>query len=233
MKGFKVKIEGKTDYNVYDIEVQDNHSFLADKLFVHNCGIFVAKKKYIARVWDSEGVRYTEPYTKVMGLELIKSGTPKFTKLKLKESIGIMLDYEATELIEWLDKVKEEFTQQIPSDVCTVAGVSNLEYKLTDKAVPIGARSSIVHNDYIDEHNLGDKFTKIRGGDKTKRLYLVQPNPLNSNVVAFLDDRFIDMFKDYIDWDVNFEKGFLKPLELMTDALGWDLRHNMEVLDEW
>ena len=32
-------------------------------------GIWTAKKRYILNVWDSEGVRYSEPKLKIMGIE--------------------------------------------------------------------------------------------------------------------------------------------------------------------
>ncbi len=220
--------EFSSELNAYNPEVIG-----AEREIISDKSIFVSKKKYIARVLDSEGVRYTEPKTKVMGLELIKSSTPVFSRKKLKESIDIMLDSSKDEMQEWISTVRDEFMNIPLGEIATTSGVSSLDYELGDKGIPIGSRTSIIHNKYIDANNLGDRFNKIAHGDKTKRLYLVQPNPLNTEVVAFLDDRFIEMFHDYIDWDTNFEKGFLKPLEIMTTALKWDLRNTMEELEEW
>ena len=47
--------------------------------------LFTAKKKYIMRVRDSEGTRYPEdePYMKVVGVDLKKSGTAPWSKVKL------------------------------------------------------------------------------------------------------------------------------------------------------
>lgn len=216
------------ELNVYNPSVIGaEREIIADK------GVFVAKKKYFARVLDSEGVRYTKPKTKVMGLELIKSSTPKFSKENLQESLEIIFDSEKSNMQDWIEGVKDKFIKAPLGEIASVGGVSNLNFRLGDKGIPIGARSAMVHNHYIDSNQLQDQFTKIQGGDKTKRLYLNEPNPLNSNIVAFLDDRFIEMFKDYIDYETNFEKGFLKPLELMTNALNWDLRHQVDELDDW
>ena len=39
-------------------------------------GIWTAKKRYILNVWNSEGVQYSEPKLKMMGIEAVKSSTP-------------------------------------------------------------------------------------------------------------------------------------------------------------
>lgn len=226
----------------------------AEREIIADKGVFVAKKKYFARVIDSEGVRYSKPKTKVMGLEIIKSSTPIFSQKYLKESIELILDSDENDIRNWLDNdIKPMYTEALLGNIASVSGVSNLKYRMDsinyrpdleltkeDKngkvikiAVPIGARAAIMHNHYIETNNLEGEFTKIDEGDKTKRLYLIEPNPLKSNIIAFTDDRFIEKFKDYIDYDTNFEKGFLKPLEIMTNALKWDLRQATDVLDEW
>ena len=217
------------ELNVFDASVIG-----AEREIIADRAVFVAKKKYFARVIDSEGVRYTKPKLKVMGLELIKSSTPLFSKKYLKESLNIILDSSQDEMTQWVnDDVKTKYISNPLGNIASVSGVSNIDYTLGDKGIPIGARSVLVHNKYITENNLESQYQLIQAGTKTKRLYLVEPNPLQSNIVAFTDDRFIEQFKDYIDFDVNFEKGFLKPLELMTTALQWDLRRTTAGLDDW
>ena len=53
--------------NAYDQKMQMKRENIADR------GIWTAKKRYILNVWDSEGVRYTEPKLKMMGIEVVKS----------------------------------------------------------------------------------------------------------------------------------------------------------------
>ena len=57
---------------------------------------------------------------------------------------------------------------------------------------------------------------KVSSGKTTK---LVKPN-----VIAFLDDNFIKYVKDYIDYDTQFEKTFIKPLEFMTNAINFTVK---------
>jgi len=237
MKGCRIE---KVDYKesrkiVYDIEVENAHNFYTNGILVHNCMVQVAKKKYFARVMDDEGKRYSidDPYIKVMGLEIIKSSTPKYSQKYLKEAIPLILDSTEEQLKEWVNIRREEYKEVPLGEIASVAGVSTLEYNIGDKGIPIGARSALVHNKYIKDNNLLDVYTEIAPGDKTKRLYLNEPNPLNSNIVAFLDDSFIEIFKDYIDYETNFEKGFMSPLDIMSKALKWDLNKTTESLDDW
>lgn len=221
---------------VYDIEVEDNHNFYADQFLVHNCTIFSAKKKYIARVRDSEGTRYPEndPYMKVMGMEIAKSSTPVWAKKKLKESLSVILDNEYHDLMNWVADIKSDFTKTDLNNIAQVGTANNLNYNLkTDKGIPIGSRAALCYNEYIKEKAIDDKYNAILPGDKNKKLFLVQPNPLKSNIVSYATDNFIDEIRDYIDYDANFEKGFLNALQLMVDSLGWDLSKKTESLDEW
>ncbi|SVD17609.1 uncharacterized protein METZ01_LOCUS370463, partial [marine metagenome] len=48
-------------------------------------GIWTAKKRYILNVYDNEGVRYTKPHLKIMGIEAIKSSTPAICRQALKD----------------------------------------------------------------------------------------------------------------------------------------------------
>lgn len=208
----------------------------AEREIIADAAVFTAKKKYYARVRDSEGTRYDEndPYIKVMGLEIAKSSTPKWSKNKLKDSIPKILDKDESELISWLQEIKSEFINENLNNIAQVGGVSNLNYDLkTDKGIPIGSRAAICHNEYVKNNNLDNKYAAINPGDKCKRLFLVTPNPFNSNIVAFTNDSFISEIKDYIDYDINFEKGFMNSLNLMVESLNYNLEKQTESLDDW
>ena len=58
---------------------------LADK------GLWTAKKRYVLNVHDSEGVRYSTPKLKIMGLEMIKSSTPYAILKKMKQLTKIIV----------------------------------------------------------------------------------------------------------------------------------------------
>ena len=57
MRGFTVTVLPKSNKRknqvVYDLEVADNHNFFVNGVLAHNC-IYLQKKRYLARVRDSE-----------------------------------------------------------------------------------------------------------------------------------------------------------------------------------
>ena len=238
MKGVKIKrIPTKRETVVYDLEVKDNHNFFVNKFLLHNCAVFVAKKKYYARVRDSEGTRYPTdaPKIKVMGLEIIKSSSPLFSQKYLKQAIPLILDKDEANLREWLAETKQKFTEVDLNEIAAVGAVSRLDYDLENDTVPIGSRAALVHNRYIKELGLEDRYAPIQAGDKCKRLYLTTPNPFNSNIVAFTNDGFVEELRKHgcVDYDTNFEKTFLSPLKIMTAVLNYNLERETQAIDDW
>lgn len=218
------------ELNAYNVDViGSEREIIADK------SIWTAKKKYIARVIDSEGVRFDEPEVKVMGLDIIRSGTPSFVKKKLKESITLLLDNNEESIKKWKDEVKIEFSKQSLFNISKIQGVSNIDYETGQKGIPIGARSVIVHNEYILEHELENEIQTIQAGEKIHQLYLKLPNKFNSNIIGWNNDKFQKYIikEDCVDFNLCFEKYFLAPLELMTKALKYNVRKSTASLDDW
>jgi DNA polymerase elongation subunit (family B) len=206
----------------------------AEREIIADAAVFTTKKKYFARVRDSEGVRFpaNSPKIKVMGLEIAKSSTPPWVKKKLKEAIPLILDKDFNDLKTWVDDIKDEYKKTHPWELASVSSVSNLAYTLGEKGIPMGSRAAIVYNEYVKKEKLQLKYTLISPGDKTKRLFLTEPNPFKSNIIAFVSEDFVNELVDYIDYDTTFEKTFINPLNLMITAIGWDIENQMQQ-EEW
>lgn len=202
---------------------------------IADAAVFADKKRYYARIRDDEGTRFPEdsPKIKVMGLEIAKSSTPKWSKKHLKEAIPSILDKTESELKDWLNELRKEYVNAPLNDIAHVSGISSLDYVLGEKSIPIGSRAGLVYNKYIQENNLTDRYTLIQPGNKYKLLFLIEPNPFNSNIIAYANDSFVKELEGYVDYDTNFEKQFLKPLDLMIGALNWDIYKQTESLDDW
>jgi hypothetical protein len=218
-----------------DLNAFEKEAIGADREIIADKGIFCAKKKYFARVIDSEGVRYTEPKMKVIGLEIARSSTPSFVKKELKDkALGMLLDGTKEDIQAWSKKTKEEFVKQPLDNISKTSGVARIDYDLKgSETVPINSRASIVYNNYIVSHGLEDKFNLIQPEDKIKMAYLISPNPFNSNVIGFIDGAFLEPFREFVDFDTNYEKYFSAALEIMAAPLGYDLNRTTESLDDW
>ena len=99
--------------------------------------------------------------------------------------------------------------------------------------------AEFIMKDLIKKNNLEGSFNLIQAGDKIKYIYLKTPNTLGEtivnstgrsvkktypNVIGFIDDNFIQYIKDYIDYDTQFEKTLIKPLEFMTNAINFTVK---------
>jgi DNA polymerase elongation subunit (family B) len=214
--------EDMADYlNSYSQKMIMKREAIADR------GIWTAKKRYMLNVYDSEGVRYTEPKMKIMGIEAIKSSTPKFCRDKIKEAIKIIMTSDQQTLQDYIDSVKTIFLSLSPEDIAFPRGVNNLStyssnITLYTKGTPIHVRGSLIYNNLLKKHDLLKSYTQIYEGDKIKFLYLREPNPIRENIISFnsvLPKEF-DLHQ-YIDYNLQFQKTFVEPISTILDAISW------------
>jgi DNA polymerase elongation subunit (family B) len=201
-------------------------------------GLWVAKKKYIVKVHDNEGVRYATPEIKTTGLQLIQSSTPAIVKKTLKECVAIIFNDNINSLRTHVDKVKVDFFNATVEDISAPRGVNEvLKYMgsgstLYKKGAPIAIRAAILHNHYVKKLKLQQKYSTINNGDKVKFVFLKTQNPLAENVMAFAQD-FPDEIvnRKYVDYPMQFEKVFLNPLNIMLNSIGWELEQKLKLDD--
>ena len=206
---------------------------------IASSGIWTAKKRYILNVWDSEGVRYSEPKLKIMGLEAVKSSTPMPCRNAIKKALRIMVTGTEEELISFIDSFKDEFDSLPPEDIAFPRSVNGLrKFKASgtvySKGTPLHVRGTLLYNFYIAKNKLQYKYPLVQEGEKIKYLYLRRPNKLgNENVLSFLNTFPKELgLAGQIDRDAQFKKAFLDPLRMITNVIGWETERvsNLEFL---
>ena len=210
------------DYvSAYDQKMKMKRENIADK------GIWTAKKRYILNVLADESAILQNPKLKIMGLEAIKSSTPSACRTKIKKAYDIMINGTEQELIEFIDKFKNDFYTMPLEDISFPRGVNGLtkwydHATLYKKSCPIHVRASLLYNRQLKTKKLLHKYPMIQEGDKIKYVYLQVPNIMGENVFAFISDfpEETDLKKS-IDYKLQFEKSFLKPVKVVSDAIGW------------
>jgi DNA polymerase elongation subunit (family B) len=210
------------DYvNAYAQKMQMKRENIAER------GIWTGKKRYALNVWDSEGVRYTQPKLKIMGIEAVKSSTPAPVRSKIKESLAIILTKTEDDLIDFIENSKKQFWKLSPSDISFPRSCNNIEkYKnsnsIYQKGTPMHVRGALLYNYYIKKFNLSNKYNVINNGEKIKYCYLKKPNPINENVISFISEFPKELgLEKYIDYNMQFEKAFLEPITSILDKIGW------------
>ena len=189
--------------------------------------IWTAKKRYIMNVYDKEGVRLAEPDLKIMGIEAVKSSTPTVCRKKIKEALKIIMTGDESALQKYIRTFQKEFVTLDPDQVAfprSVNGISKWQDTVLGhkKGTPIHVKASIVYNRMLVDKHLTKKYHKIQEGDKIKFLYLKEPNPSMSKVIAIIDGLPEEMgLHPYVDYEMQFVKAFLDPLSIILSAIGW------------
>ena len=218
-----------TYVNAYDQKMQMKRENIADR------GIWTAKKRYILNVWDSEGVRYTEPKLKIMGIEAVKSSTPAPCRTMIKDALKLMMNGTEDDVIKFIDEARQRFNKMDPEDIAFPRSVSDVKKHKSHSTIyakgsPIHVRGALLYNHYIKEYGLQNKYSEINNGEKIKFIYLKKANPIRENVISFISEfpREIGVDK-YIDYELQFNKAFLEPLKTILDAIGWNVEKTVNL----
>ena len=112
-------------------------------------GIWVAKKRYILNVHNSEGVQYKEPKLKIMGIEAIKSSTPELVRDNMKKLFKIIVAQTQNDAQHFVSVFKNVFKDSPAEDISFPRGVRHVK-KYADrntiygKGTPIHSRGCLL-----------------------------------------------------------------------------------------
>ena len=220
-----------TEKNAYVNRMVMEREVIADR------GIWTAKKRYILNVHNSEGVQYTEPKLKIMGIEAIKSSTPEVCRNKFKEIFKMIVTDTEENTQKFIKDFKTHFKSLPPEAVAFPRGVTKLaEFSdrktIYKKATPIHVRGSLLYNKAIKDSGLEKKHELIRRGEKIKFCYLKMPNMIKENVISFPQYLPPELkLHMYVDYDMQFNKTFITPLEDIFNAVGWSIEPRFDLED--
>ena len=207
--------------NSYEQKMEMSREVIADK------GIWTAKKRYILNVWDNEGVQYKEAQLKIMGIEAVKSSTPAPCREKIKQGLKIIMNGTEREINTFIQDFRKEFLNLPPEEIAYPRSVNGLS-KFSDtsqlfaKGAPIHCKGAILYNHLVKKNKLSNKYEYIQEGDKIKFINLKQPNIYQCSSISFMTKlpKELDLHKS-IDYDVQFEKSFVEPLNFILQKINW------------
>ena len=238
----KTKIEPVIDKSYQDLADYMNafeQKMVMKRENIANKAIWTAKKRYIMNVYDSEGVRYETPDLKMMGIEAIRSSTPGVCREYIKQTLEIIMSKNEKAVQDFIKTVREEFYTLSFDDIAFPRGITMTTTKTSStgstyndtyacdqhiykKGTPIQVKGALLYNHYIDKYNLDRKYEKISDGEKIKFCYLKVPNPIKEKVISCPGRLPPELNLDkFLDYDMQFEKGYLSPISSILEAIGW------------
>ena len=213
----------------------DNNSenFLSFELeSIAKNAIWLAKKKYMQNiVWKDPDIHYDE-LTKISskGFEIIQSSTPQFSRTKLKELLTYIFSNNELNMKEFaslLKDIKRQFKLANIDQISFSKKVNNYQkYIINDydqfeigSKCPIGVRSAGYHN-YLLNNNikLKSKYKPLGNGEKLKMYF---SNDKSCEVFAYAPGEYPYEFAPQVDYDVQFEKTILDPINRVVTAMGF------------
>lgn len=238
----KEKIEPFIDKMYQELATYTNAA--AQKMYmkrenIADKAIWTAKKRYIMNVYDSEGVRYSEPKLKMMGIEAIRSSTPGVCREYIKKTLQLLMSADEVAVQKYIVQIRQEFNTLSFEQVAFPRSVNFTTWKtkadggrypdtyadkntIYKKGTPIQVKGALLYNHYIDKYNLAKKYEKINNGEKIKFAYLKKPNPFHDTVISCIDVLPKEFNLDnYIDYNMQFVKGYLDPIDTILNAVGW------------
>ena len=210
-----------TYVNAYDQKMFMKRETIANK------GIWTAKKRYILNAWDIEGVRFAEPKLKMMGIEAVKSSTPSSCRTAIKDALKVIMNGTEADVQKFVADFRKKFESYGPEEIAFPRGCNNLSKfsnpaTIYSKGTPIHVRGALLYNFHAKKRKLTHKYPLIQEGEKVKFLYLRRPNKINENVISFFQTLPSEFGLDNsIDYDLQFQKSFLDPLQVIMDTINW------------
>lgn len=225
------------------MNVPENKIFFKREMIARR-GIHIAKKRYVAWVLNMEGVAIEEGSShelEVKGIEIVRSSTPEIVRKYLKKVVtSIIKSLDENVVYENIKDVYNEFMNANPASISKNSTANNLD-KYTDpmgmpmKGCPQHVKGAILYNKLINDMELIDSYEEIHEGDKVKVTYVKPQDHFRGNCISF-KDKIPEEFglSNVIDYDLMWQKVFLKPLQQFYQLLRWEMPNcETEDIDEF
>ena len=186
-------------------------------------------------ILDDEGIKVDK--FKYTGVEVVRTSMPNAIKPYAKKIIETML---LTQSLEQTNNILTEtyntFKDLPIEDVAFVMGLRGYE-KYASKCnefnigtrTPIHVKSAYLHNFLNKKLGIENKYEEISSGDKTRYVYLQQPNKYGIDSIGFkytFPEEYKSIFK--INYEKMFEKILFSGIERFYQGVNWQIRKPSE-----
>lgn len=197
--------------------------------------IILAKKKYVLDlVWKDPGVSY-EPQSKInsKGVEIVQSSTPSFARTQLNELLKTLFrekkNLNVKEFVNQLKTIKENFKLCDIEDISKSTSISDYMKYITqdqEKLVigpkcPIHVRAAGCYNFALNGSKHKRKYNLITAGNKVRWYFAKKETTNDQGVFAYQPGNYPYEFAPEIDYDLQFSKTIIEPINRFMIAMGF------------
>lgn len=224
---FKIKLE---EYAA-SFGVENKEDFELEK--ISESMINIAKKKYIQNIVHEDFINYDRfTYIFPKGVELVRSSTPLFARDKIVDIVKYLFTnpdtFNIKDLLSLVKNLRKEFELADIDDIALQSSCSNYNAKIIDdKTLPLryvsGAHFAVkaaAYNNYLLSQNreYQEKYEFIKSGTKIK--YYVCKDKTINDMFAYIRGSYPMEFAPEIDYDEQFAKAILSPVNSIIEPLG-------------
>lgn len=220
------------------------HCIFMDREVIASSGFWTAKKKYAVVMWDSEGDRFYDKDgkmtydIKIRGLETKRSSTPFYSQKVLNKSIEKILFEDENALQEYVKSVKKDYCKQPLEDIAQISSVNNFDKYIDESTWTPLKGAGINHKAACAYNRLAQNVKGLELIKPGNKLYIVRLKMPNSIGEVFgwpsgtkIPKEFNLDINSILDENQMIEKGFLSPLELMCNGVGWQKEKKESLID--
>jgi len=195
--------------------------------------INLSKKKYIQNIVYEDGIPFDRlSYIYPKGVELVRSSTPAFAREKIVHIVKYLFSnpdtFNIKELLKLVKGLRKEFELADIDDIAMQSSCSNYETKvLNDKSLPLqfvngshfAVKASAMHNYLLHKNpEYQSKYEFIKSGTKIK--YYCCKDTGTNDMFAYIRGSFPIEFAPIVDYDLQFMKSILSPINSIIEPLG-------------
>jgi hypothetical protein len=195
--------------------------------------INIAKKKYIQHILYEDGIPFDRlNYIFPKGVELVRSSTPFFAREKIVSIVKYLFShpdsFNIKDLLKLVKGLRREFELADIDDIAMQSSCSNYETKvINDKSIPLqfvlgahfAVKSAAYYNYLLDRDKTAQsKYEFIKSGTKIK-YYYCKDKSIN-DTFAYIRGSYPMEFSPQIDYDTQFSKCILSPINSIIEPLG-------------
>jgi DNA polymerase elongation subunit (family B) len=198
-----------------------------DQELIARTGIWCQPKKYVCHILEEDGKPPKEDMLK-KGLDIVRSSIPRKFKKYITTAVDMILkEHTEKELQDFIHDLYKEFKTWSYDEIAIPVSCNNLskwgnirglEYV---SGTPQHMKAAIAFNYYLEQNKLKD-YEPLGERDKFKMIFLGKNMEYTVDTMGYKDKLPTEFnIEHLINLDAHFERGFIKPLSQIFDAVKW------------